>query len=652
MRQLTNIFILLLGVICTSPSFAIPQDHHELFLKAENQLNKRQYQNFHLTMADLEHPLKPYLTARWIRKHFYKTPTQEIDQFLKQHKDQPVAIRLNRQWIKYLAKKQRWHLFLDYYQPNNNLALQCNHISALENTNQHFSALTIGQALWLKGVSLPKECDRVFKNWKRIGYLTPELIWDRLIAAQENKQYKLVRYLKKQLPNALRKQFSIMQNSWRRPLQTFKDSRLAKLDKKVRYSLLKRAIKFHPEYLHDTNINPIFSGLTSTEKDTLELIAINASTNIDDTNLYQWYQLAKNKNLLNSDLEQAFLLGAVKNQQWSTYSHIYKLSSQEIKDKGKWLYWNARALNLLGASENITTPFYQLASSNRDYYGFLASQQLGISASMNHTPTHVNASTLQQTRLHPSVKRALAFLDLKRIHQARREWQHAFNQLDYSGRQALALLAGRLEWSDRAIMSLAQLKDWHDLQLRFPLAHEPLFDQAAKRNKIEKTWIYGIARQESAFMHDAKSPVGATGLMQLMPATAKYVSRSLRIKYSNQKLLDPTYNIRLGSRYLTTLLKKYKGNKVLATAAYNAGPGNVKRWLKRFNGPLDIWIERIPFNETKEYVQRVLAYSTIYSYRLGGLRPIFDDKTLSSWSHQDDDFLSISRATKVQNTQG
>jgi soluble lytic murein transglycosylase len=140
--------------------------------------------------------------------------------------------------------------------------------------------------------------------------------------------------------------------------------------------------------------------------------------------------------------------------------------------------------------------------------------------------------------------------------------------------------------------------------------------------------------------------------MQLMPRTARSVSKRLRIKYSSKKLVDPKYNVRLGSHYLKTLLKRYKGNRVLATAAYNAGPTNVKRWLKRFDGPLDIWIENIPFNETKEYVQRVLAYSTIYSYRLGGLQPIFDNKTLSSWHDQSVNFLNISKATRVQDTQG
>lgn len=645
--------IIILLLLTPSFAFGVNTPIHDKYLKAENHLNSRQYTKFHSTMEELHHhPLKPYLEARWIRRQFYRKPISEIDAFLKKHQDQPVAKKLHRQWVRYLAKKEEWHLFLDYYLPTTNLSLQCNKVNALQNTNNHFKAITEGKALWLKGVSLPKSCDGFYKNWKRIGYLTDDLIWKRMINAQENRQYKLVRYLKKQLPYKLRKEFTLIQNAWRVPSLTFENKKIAKLDTLVRFSLLKKAIKKHPSHWIENPSADIFKGLSNEQKAILEKIAIKSGALNKGGDQFQWYQLAFNKHYLTEELESQFLLGAIKIQNWTLYNHLFKLVNPKLKTEGKWLYWQARSLELLGAPDSQSTPFYQQSAQNRDYYGFLASQQLGILASMNHTPTHVSASIIQRTRINPSVKRALAFLDLKRIPQARREWQHAYDKLDKQGRQAMALLAGRLEWSDRAIMTLAQLKDWHDLQLRFPLAHEPLIDKAAKRSNIEKTWIYGITRQESAFMHDARSPVGATGLMQLMPATAKSVSRRLRVRYSSNKLIDPKYNVSLGSHYLKTLLKRYKGNRVLATAAYNAGPGNVKRWLKKLDAPLDIWIENIPFNETKEYVQRVLAYSTIYSYRLGGLQPILDPDTLTSWNNEFEMPMNISRLSKVQKTQG
>jgi soluble lytic murein transglycosylase len=625
-------------------------DHYD-YIKAETQLKKRQYQNFNKTMETklADHPLKHYLTADWIRTQFYRKPIPEIDAFLKQYKDQPPANKLNRRWLAYLAKKQEWHLFLDYYTPTRSLVRQCQRITALESTNNQFEAIAYGQDLWMKGVPLPKQCDSVFNNWRRIGYLSQDLIWERLMNAQTNRHGKLVSYLKKQLPKDTLKQFKVIQSAWRHPKNTFSDARLISLNVSIRNALLMRALKRYPNYWFEMNNNPIFSSLNQPQLDKLEIIAITSGTKQKDGKQFYWYQLAVQKGLLSEDLQELFLQGAVQGENWPLYSHIYKLSPNSIKDNGKWIYWRARSLELMGADQHISRSLYQTAADFRDYYGFLASQQLGISASMNHDPTKVDASVMQKTRIHANVKRALALLDLKRISGARREWQLAFDDLDKPGRQALALLAGRLEWSDRSIMTLAKLKDWHDLQLRFPLAHEPLFEQAAKYSNIEKTWIYGVARQESAFMYDARSPVGATGLMQLMPATAKGVSKRLRLKYSKYKLIDPNYNVRLGSHYLKMLLKRYEGNRVLATAAYNAGPTNVNRWLKRFDGPLDIWIENIPFNETKEYVQRVMAYSTIYSYRLGGLQPLFDIRTLESWHHQSDEFLTASKSEKSSN---
>jgi soluble lytic murein transglycosylase len=642
-------YLIILVILCFSlPSQAGSINGHYDYIKAETQLKKRQYQKFNHSMEHKlnNHPLRHYLTAEWLRSQFYRKPIAEIDDYLKRYKDQPPANTLNIRWLAYLAKKQEWQLFLDYYTPTQSLVRQCQRLTALESTKRQFEAITDGQALWLRGVPLPKQCDSVFKNWKRIGYLSQDLIWERLMNAQANRHSGLVSYLKRQLSQETLKQFKVIQSAWRRPENTFNDERLLALNVSIRNALLTRAIKRYPNYWLEVNSNPIFSSLNSTQLNDLENIAITAGAKQKDEKQFYWYQLALQKNLLTEELQETFLQGAVQSQNWPLYSHLYKLSPDVIKDSGKWLYWRARSLEIMGSETQVTTPFYRLAADHRDYYGFMASQQLGVSASMNHAPTTVDASVVQKTRIQPNVKRALALLDLGRISSARREWQFAYENLDQPGRQALALLAGRLEWSDRSIMTLAKLRDWHDLQLRFPLAHEPLFDQAAKRSNIEKTWIYGIARQESAFMHDARSPVGATGLMQLMPATAKGVSKRLRLKYSKHKLVDPNYNVRLGSHYLKTLLKRYKGNRVLATAAYNAGPTNVGRWLKRFEGPLDIWIENIPFNETKEYVQRVMAYSTIYSYRLGGLQPLFDIDTLNSWQHQSDEFLTASKSVK------
>ncbi len=641
----------LLVATCSSV-FAMVPDQDE-FLKAERLLNKRQYTQFQKALVEIEkHPLAPYLEARWIRTQFHNKPIEKIDNFLKRYDQEQPAIDLQRRWLSYLAKKQEWPLFLSYYQPTSSLTLKCQRIRALESTKREFDAIKEGQELWLLGVSLPKACDTVYKDWERNGYLSQDLIWQRLINAKPKRQYKLVRYLKRKLDKNYAEKAKLLDLYWSHPQRLFNDTKALTLTPQVRYLVLSKALKKHPEAFIDKASHPIFKDLDYEQKKQLRIIAIKASAQNSPEDIFDWYNLAKTNHELSDDMQQEFLQGALKKQNWPLYTHLFKLSSQTVKQEPKWQYWQGRALGVLGAPVGESRSYYELASVHRNFYGFLASQQIGISATMNHEPTHVPPSIIQRMRLNAGVKRALALLDLGRVPQARREWQTEFNKQTEEGKQGLAILAGRLEWSDRAIMSLAQIKSWHDLQLRFPLAHDQLFEKAAQKNRINKSWIYGIARQESAFMQDARSPVGATGLMQIMPSTARGISRRMRIAYSSKRLIDPGYNIQLGGHYLQHLLKRYDGNRVLATAAYNAGPGNVKRWLKRYQGPIDIWIEHIPFRETKEYVQRVLTYSTIYSYRLGYLKPILDDNTITAWAQLQPEELTVSQAIFQPNDKG
>jgi len=180
-------------------------------------------------------------------------------------------------------------------------------------------------------------------------------------------------------------------------------------------------------------------------------------------------------------------------------------------------------------------------------------------------------------------------------------------------------LAKRWGWYNRGIQAMIKGNLWDHLSIRFPLAYEPQVRKAADKNNIEPNLIFAIARQESAFAEKATSTAGAMGLMQLMPSTARATARRSGIKHHKSDLFNPEHNIKLGSSYLNQLLQQYKGNRILATAAYNAGPHRVDRWLRKTpqDVAFDIWIETIPFKETRGYVQNVLAFSVIYAYRMG-----------------------------------
>ena len=200
-----------------------------------------------------------------------------------------------------------------------------------------------------------------------------------------------------------------------------------------------------------------------------------------------------------------------------------------------------------------------------------------------------------------------------------------------------AILAHRWGWHSRAIAAAASVGEYDDLALRYPLPYDSTFQRYAADASISPTWAYGVARSESLFMRDVRSRAGAIGLMQLMPATGRDVAREISLPYSGlDTLTDPDSNIRLGTTYLGRMAERYGGNQVLATAAYNAGPHRVDAWLPD-EGTIDarIWIENIPFNETRGYVRRVLAADTIFHWRMTG-----ETRRLS------DELLLVSAASK------
>jgi soluble lytic murein transglycosylase len=211
--------------------------------------------------------------------------------------------------------------------------------------------------------------------------------------------------------------------------------------------------------------------------------------------------------------------------------------------------------------------------------------------------------------------RELLYLD--ETYQARSEWNHAQSRPSDADRHAAAHVASRWGWHDQSIRGAISSNRWNDLSIRFPHPYKALFKQYAAERGINRTWALSIARQESAFQASVQSGAGARGLMQLMPQTAAQVAKRYTVPYrSSNDLNSPETNISLGTAYLSQMLERFNGNRVFATAAYNAGPHRVSRWLEeRGNLPLDIWIETIPFDETRNYVQNVLAFGVIYDVR-------------------------------------
>ena len=307
------------------------------------------------------------------------------------------------------------------------------------------------------------------------------------------------------------------------------------------------------------------------------------------------------------------LATALKAQNWPTIQSTLLAMPNHIQEKSQWQYWYARSMAEIGRDQAARELMLELAQK-RHYYGFMAAKWLSQHINLQHNPLLVEAKVVEKIIENPAAKRAFELFHLERYSQARKEWNYWLSKLSKSEKLAAASLAYEQGWFDRPIFTLAAQGYLDDVEMRFPMAYRDDIANYADKNDIDPSWAFAIARRESSFMRDAHSSAGARGLMQIMPATAKQLARKA---VSSRYLSNAKNNIKLGTKYLKRLLDRYEGNLVLATASYNAGPHRVKQWLEKGETlPADIWIETIPFKETREYVKSVLAYKQIYQHKL------------------------------------
>ncbi len=219
-----------------------------------------------------------------------------------------------------------------------------------------------------------------------------------------------------------------------------------------------------------------------------------------------------------------------------------------------------------------------------------------------------------------NLARAFEFFAIERLPEARREWDFALQDQSAQQRRQAIVLAARAGWIDRAAYAFNRGDDLRLYTLRFPLAHRDEIVRDARAADVDPAWAYAIIRAESAWTADARSAANAYGLMQLLPATAARLAREQQLEYGGAAdLFDAELNIQLGTLYLGQMAARYDGSPWLASAAYNAGPEPVTRWVDaRDSLDPDFFIETIPYQETREYVSRVLAFSVIYDWRLHG----------------------------------
>lgn len=613
----------------TANAASLPQQR-QMYDEAQKALARNDsgpYFSYQSALAD--YPLLPYLAYDELTNRLKSASNAEIERFIGDHGDLPQINWLKLRWMRQLADRGDWNTFVRYYDPKMNFTeLDCLYGQYQLGHGNKAEGYATAEKLWLVGKPQPDACDTTFAMWQADGQLTEEKVWKRLKLAAEKGNYSLATVLSKRLPT-LGSQGALMVNVAQNPSQLSQTTRFGARDHATADVVglgLRRLAKQDPEKA--INLLDYYSSVLPFSSD--EKVSIAREIGLSLARRYDPRALPMmvkyDPQLRDDTVTEWRLRLLLRLGRWEEAYELTRALPPSLAETNRWKYWQARSLQLAQPQNKQAVSLYKPVADERDFYGFLAADRINSPYQLNNRPVAPDAGTLQRVRNAPSTRRALEFYARGEIINARREWYHAARHLSHDELLAQAKIAYDMQWYFPAIRAISQAKYWDDLDIRFPMAYRNTLVREARNRGLHSSWVFAITRQESAFMSDARSGVGATGLMQLMPATAKETSRKFGIPLASpQQLIVPDLNIQLGAAYLSQVHGQFNGNRVLATAAYNAGPGRVRQWLKDARHlAFDVWVETIPFDETRAYVQNVLSYAVIYGQKLNAPQPIVD----------------------------
>jgi soluble lytic murein transglycosylase len=565
------------------------------------------------------YPLYPYLEAAALEHDIHQIDRAQVESYLGRYPEWIPAADLRRDFLLELARRDDWNDFTALYRPGLGDTLSCDALQARLALGDTLDFNRDLDALWSKP-SLPGACDPVLDAAHNQGLLSDARIWIRIDRAAEAGQSSTIANLAnwltgddsataRRLAQALRDPAAAVAAaaSWPDTARNTQAATLALARLARRQSTTADA--------GWQQLQSRFSFSEQQRDQILHALALFHATDFDDNALARLIALPP---AAQSDSTREWRARvALAKQNWNAVMAAIDAMTPEQQQDGEWRYFRARALTALGHTDEARNQLASLAGE-ATFFGFLAADRINQPYAICPLQLADDPQREQSLLARPGLLRAfeLYAVDLPKF--ARREWSRALQGADAVTLRVAADLANRKGWYDRAVFTLSSGDALRLYALRFPLASQDGVVPQAEEAGIDPSWAYGILRAESAWMTDARSGADARGLMQLLPTTAALVAGRHGLNWDGgNSLYDPATNISLGTRYLAEMAGRYNGSTWLASAAYNAGPNRVDQWLAARSGLApDLFIATIPFKETREYVARVMAFSTIYDWRL------------------------------------
>ncbi|MGQ0657141.1 MAG: transglycosylase SLT domain-containing protein [Chromatiales bacterium] len=564
--------------------------------------------------------LYPHLRYESLRRRLETADSAEIRRFLSANEGTYVGEQFRTAWLAILARQQRWQAFLDNFRPQQSVALRCAHLDARIAMDHATEVTAETKALWLTGENLPPECDRVVEWLARRGALDSGLVWERLRLVMAAANPTLAAQLARRLPAAEQPLAALWREVYSNPQKG-----LAREELKADSPRVRDIVRTGIERLarHDAGkAHEMWQRRQDRYKfSAREQAAIAAGIAItavrrDHADALRILDTVPDPHV-DAELQRARLLAALRTQSWGRIERWTEQPPGEGMNALRWRYWRARALEERGAGAAAREILFDL-TQERDYYGLLAAERLQVLYTFPHQPLATNKADVVAFLARPGIERALELRRLGFEAAARQEWSFETVGLGPQGLIVAAAAAHQLGWHERAIAALGKAREFGDLEVRYPIAFRNVVEEYASVRGLEPAVMLSLIRSESAFNESARSPAGALGLMQVMPATGRQTAKRVGLtRYAAHDLLRADTNVMLGSAYLRDMLDRFHGNLAMAAAAYNAGPHRVKAWRPRHDCiEADIWVDTIPFTETRRYVRNVLYVTALYQMRL------------------------------------
>jgi soluble lytic murein transglycosylase len=539
-----------------------------------------------------------------------------IDAFLRAHAGQPVTRGLHRDWLASLAQRRRWDWFLPRSADVADPAFTCARLEGRLSTNDTQGLSAAALIRWMVPLKAPAECADVFAWLHQQGLLTAALAENRTRAALSADAPRLAREFAAEVPldrRAALLQWSDLLDSPRSALNVLATHPALTVEPEALASGFEKLARAEPGVALDLLPSLVArDGMTPELQDRLRrAAALGAAYDRDPRAMAAFDDLPPAA--VDAQVQEWRVRAALWNGDFARALTWIEQMPPTLAMQPRWRYWHARAIAATSSAAAAAPLFGEIAGL-RDYYGYLAADRVAQPYNLNVHPSPLDAAAQTTLSKMAGMIRAHELFDCDMADEAASEWNAALDGADNALKVQAALLASRWGWFTQSITTLAQTGEFDDVTLRYPRPFLDVVSRAAKIAQLPQDWILAVMRQESLFRKDAVSRADARGLMQMVPSTASAVARRWQLPAPGRDdLFDPAIAVPLGAAHLRELLDRYGEQLTLSLAAYDAGPAAVARWLPRKPMDADVWIENIPYNETRGYVEHIAEHIVAYA---------------------------------------